>query len=244
MMVLFLSADHGQAQTPPGDLTEMSLEQILGLRIKRSTEPGVVETTSSKWSISQRLIRISFAGNRDGVRELSDDEVLWARPPAPRTDKNYPIVPHAIHQEAYVTKIGYEMNDRWSWNFLTPYIVQETDHIANTARGAIPADFGNFIIRSEGVGDLTLSPSYLAWENEDMSLTLYNGLSMPVGAIDEKGDMPAPGDANQLPYTMQLGSGTFDYLPGVAFAGTYRQLGWSIQALGTVRQELDRKAAD
>ncbi len=152
-----------------------------------------MESTSSKWSISQRLIRISFEGNRDGARELSDDEVLWARPPAPRTDKNYPIVPYTIHQEAYVTKIGYEMNDRWSWNFLTPYIVQETDHIANTARGAIPADFGNFIIRSEGVGDLTLSPSYLAWENEDMSLTLYNGLSMPVGAIDEKVICPLPG---------------------------------------------------
>jgi hypothetical protein len=224
------------AQTPPGDLTEMSLEQILGLRIVRASDSAEVDTSANgKWSLSQRYIRVNFEGNRDGTTELTDDEVLWAGPPATRTDKNFPIVPHTIRQEAHITRIGYEANRRWSWNLLIPYIVQETDHVANSGLGAIPADFAEFTIRSEGLGDITLSPSYLVWEKGLHSIHLHSGFSLPVGRINVDDDTPAPGLNNQLPYTMQLGSGTLDYLPGVTYAGQSGRFGWGGQVLATIR---------
>ena len=46
------------------------------------------------------------------------------------------------------------------------------------------------------------------------------GLSLPTGSIDEKGRTPK--DANvdtQLPYTMQLGSGTYDIKPSIVYSG-------------------------
>ena len=46
------------------------------------------------------------------------------------------------------------------------------------------------------------------------------GFSLPTGSIDEKGRTPK--DANvdtQLPYTMQLGSGTYDIKPSIVYSG-------------------------
>lgn len=234
-IVLVCTSSALMAQTPPGDLTEMSLEQILGLRIVRSQDSPDVDAPRGKWSLSQRYIRVNFEGNRDGTTELSDEDVLWSGPPATRTDKNFPIVPHTIHQEAFVTRIGYEINDRWNWNLLIPYIVQETDHVANTALAPIPANFAEFIIRSEGLGDISLSPSYLVWEKGLHTVHLHSGVSLPVGRINVKDDTPAPGEDNQLPYTMQLGSGTLDYLPGITYAGQEGIVGWGGQVLATIR---------
>lgn len=227
----------GRAQTPPGDLTEMSLEQILGLRIvSQSTTPSSLPPNlDSKWSLGHRYIRINFDGNCDGTDEVPISEVLWAGPSTPRTSKNFPIVPNVIHQEAYVTSINYMPGPRWSWNLLLPYIVQETDHIANGNLPAIGPEFSEFLIRSEGWGDISLNPSYQVLNRAGHSLTITSGLSFPVGSITEHGDTPAPGASNQLPYTMQLGSGTFDYLPGITYIHQQGNLRWGTQALATIR---------
>lgn len=224
------------AQTPPSDLTELSLEQLLGLRIiphRESPEPGIQER--NKWSLAHRYLRFDFDGNNIGTREVPVSEVLWSGVPAERTNDNFPIVPLIICQKAYVTALTYNASERWHWNVLIPYIIQNTDHVANDSLPTIDADFARFIIRSEGIGDITINPSFVAYNEKGHTITLHTGLSLPVGSIDEKGDTPAPGSMNQLPYTMQIGSGTFDYLPGITYVYNAGKTRWGAQALGTVR---------
>ena len=60
------------------------------------------------------------------------------------------------------------------------------------------------------------------------------GISFPTGSIDKKDDTPAAPD-QQLPYPMQLGSGTFDLLPGLTYLGQAGKLGWGAEAMATLR---------
>jgi hypothetical protein len=56
------------------------------------------------------------------------------------------------------------------------------------------------------------------------------GVSVPTGSIDEEGDTPrAPGD-QQLPYTMQLGSGTWDIPLLLSFRKYGAQWDWGVNA--------------
>jgi len=224
------------AQTPPSDLTELSLEQLLGLRIIPDRESSELEPRRlPKWSVTHRFLQFNFDGNYDGTRKVPLSEVLWSGVPAERTSENFPIVPVIICQKAYVTSLSYNASERWSWNLLIPYIVQETDHVANDALPGIGPEFARFIIRSEGVGDITINPSFVAYNRDGHNITLHTGLSLPIGSITEHGDSPAPGVSNQLPYTMQVGSGTFDYLPGITYVHSAGRTQWGAQALATVR---------
>jgi hypothetical protein len=64
-------------------------------------------------------------------------------------------------------------------------------------------------------------------------LHLNFGVSFPTGSITEKDATPA--GSMRLPYPMQLGSGTFDLLPGLTYTGKTEGLSWGAQVLGTLR---------
>lgn len=232
------------AQTPPSDLTELSLEQLLGLRIiPHNNESSELNTRKlRKWSLAHRFLQFNFDGNYDGTSKVPVSEVMWSGVPSERTTENFPVVPLVICQMAYVTSLNYDASERWSWNLLIPYIVQETDHVANDSLPEIGPEFARFIIRSEGVGDITINPSLVAYNRDGHTITLHTGLSLPIGSITEHGDSPAPGMSNQLPYTMQLGSGTFDYLPGITYVHSAGRTRWGAQALATIR--LGRNSRD
>ncbi len=61
-------------------------------------------------------------------------------------------------------------------------------------------------------------------------------MSLPTGATDAT-DVTAMsmGEEVQLPYPMQLGSGTLDLHPGVTVRGMTRRGSWGLQGTGTVR---------
>jgi hypothetical protein len=218
------------AQTPPSDLTELSLEQILGLQIvKRPSvdheDPVVAMRDVPRWSLGYRYIHASFSGHRRGTDSLSDGQVLGAPPDG----VVFPILPTNIRQEAHTLEVGYRASDRLAVTVLMPYIFQSTEHIS------LVGGFSNFTIDSDGIGDVSVTPSWRVWDRGNHSVVLSGGLSLPFGSINETGDTPGPGLVNALPYTMQIGSGTADLLPSIAYQCSREQLSASVQALATVR---------
>lgn len=214
-------------QTPPVDLANISLGDLLNAKIVRSYsdhaafKTGEQETSlgyldSSRFHFSANYINVKFDGYMDGTKKLSIEDVLWSGPGSgeARTDKNFPVVPTVIHQELVQFKGAYELSERFTISLSIPYIRQETEHVS------IANNFEDFTIVSEGLGDIELAVSHLQQLSQSSKLLMNLGLSLPTGSIDKKGDTPTPGPDNQLPYTMQLGSGTYDIKPSIHYFGS------------------------
>lgn len=199
---LFIFTSQCLAQSTPSEFAEMSLQELFDQSIYDVEND---QTRPSPWTLTYQFKSVEFEGYLDGTKSLSFDDVLWSPPGEGRTAKNFPVVPTIIRQKAHVVALGYEFNSRWHGHISLPYIHQETDHIS------IVSSYETFVLETSGVGDTSVSATY-NWAASDEGIwRLSMGISLPTGSIDEGGDTPrAPGD-QQLPYTMQLGSGTYDF---------------------------------
>jgi len=220
------------AQSPPTDLTELNIEEILALHIIGRS--GEVPEDPKRWSVGYRYVYVQFDGNRNGTNDLSVEEVIWRGDPDERTPDNFPIVPLKICQKAHIVDVTYDMTEKWSLSLLLPFIRQETDHVASVP--PIDPDFDQFIIGSEGVGDISLSVSRPLWRSESRHIMGNLGLSLPTGSINEIGPTPrVSGTDTQLPFTMQIGSGTFDLAPSLSIVGSADPLTWGGELRAKVR---------
>jgi hypothetical protein len=213
-------------QTPPVDLANISLGDLLNAKIIRSqtnvpdygASPERISVgylDSGRFHFSANYINVKFDGYMKGTKDVSMDDVLWSGPNSneARTDENFPIVPTVIYQQAIQFKGAYDLSEQFSVSLSIPYIRQETEHIS------FKPGFEEFTIVSEGIGDVELGATWLHRLSQNSSLLLNLGFSLPTGSIDETGDTPSPGPDNQLPYTMQLGSGTYDIKPSIFYSG-------------------------
>jgi len=85
------------------------------------------------------------------------------------------------------------------------------------------------MIKTSGMGDVSVIGSYHLETSSGGRLQLSLGLSFPTGSIDEEGDTPrAPGN-QQLPYSIQLGSGTYDIPASILYSGREIGIGWGTE---------------
>ncbi len=229
-----------QAQSVPTDLMDMGIAELLELKVEsREQEMGEEQPwhDPGRFGISYRYVRSTFHGYRAGRNNVSDGDLLGAP-----DGTTYPILQDKIVQQAHSFDLGYAINRLASVHVVIPYIRQMSEHHA-IAGGP---DFEDFTIYSDGIGDVTLIGSLRAFEMDRQGVTVSAGLSFPSGSITEKGDTPLPGKKNQLPYTMQLGSGTYDVIMSAGYHGSSAALtstgldwlgavGWGAQVLGKIR---------
>ncbi|MEC8927613.1 MAG: hypothetical protein VX705_00240 [Verrucomicrobiota bacterium] len=84
----------------------------------------------------------------------------------------------------------------------------------------------------DGFGDTTLGGLYKFYETPKVRMHLNFGIGLPTGSIDETG-----GGTTRLGYPMQMGSGTYDLLPGITYLGQSANWSWGMQAKGTIRMD-------
>ncbi|BFM17286.1 hypothetical protein R50073_34690 [Maricurvus nonylphenolicus] len=208
------------AQGTPAEFAELSLQDLLHIPLYES---GVA---AERWTFSYHYSRLTLDGYQDGDSKIAKSELLW-RPGQTRSQDNYPVLPTEITQQVHLLAAAYQ-SDGWGLTLSLPYIKQSTDHISS-----IPG-YDKFTIHSEGLGDVSVVGSYSLSQTLLSNWTLTAGLSFPTGSIDEKGDTPrAPGN-QQLPYTMQLGSGTYD-LPLSLRYQSWGQHQWSLALSAKLR---------
>ena len=91
-----------------------------------------------------------------------------------------------------------------------------------------------FTTESGGIGDVKMSALVGVAARARQRAHLHLGVSAPTGSIDERGEIPAATNV-RLPYPMQVGSGTWNVLPGLTYLGQTDAWSWGAQAIGTVR---------
>ena len=169
-----------------------------------------------EFMFSYRYMFMNMDGNRDGTNSLSDREVL----------QDFMVTPVDMTMQMHMVGGMYAVSDDVTLMAMVPYVSKEMEHLTRMG--------GRFTTNSEGFGDIKTTALYTIFNQDKQRVHLNLGASFPTGSINEKDDTPA-GENQILPYPMQIGSGTFDLLPGITYLGQSGKGSWGAQALTTLR---------
>ncbi|MEM7727622.1 MAG: transporter [Cyanobacteria bacterium P01_A01_bin.45] len=169
-----------------------------------------------EFMLSYRYMFMNMDGNRDGTNSVSNSQVL----------EDFMVSPDDMTMQMHMFGAMYAPTDNLTLMAMLPYITKEMDHV--TRNGT------RFTTNSEGFGDLKTSALYTILDKNKQRIHLNFGFSFPTGSINERDDTPN-GNDTILPYPMQIGSGTFDLLPGITYLGQSKDGSWGAQAAGTLR---------
>ena len=167
--------------------------------------------------LSYRYMYMDMDGNRTGTERVDV--------PLP----GYMVSPTRMTMGMHMLGAMYAPDDRVTFGVMLPFTAISMDHIRNS--DGLP-----FTTESSGIGDIKVSVLYGLYARPGRDLLLNLTFSVPTGSIDERDDIPTMPPSNaHLPYPMQLGSGTWDLIPGLTYVQLYRSWSWGLQGLYTLR---------
>ena len=189
-----------------------------------------------EWMFSYRFMQMEMDGNLNGDSEMSTDEVL----------NDYMIAPENMTMQMHMLGAMYAPSDDLTLMLMVPVINNDMDHTMEMmtmggmggmgGMGMMMPTRSEFSTQTKGVGDVKVSSLYRLNETQNSTLILNMGLSLPTGSIDEKDTTGMSTDEDvHLPYSMQLGSGSFDLLPGLTYVNTQDSYSWGAQTIATLR---------
>jgi len=235
---------------PPGTAITVSSDHHGGVRADGHAPIGVMGDHMHKageFMLSYRFMRMDMAGNRIGTDEVSPEEIVttvpnrfFGQPMQPQTLR---VVPTEMPMNMHMFGAMYAPTDWITLMGMVNYIDKSMDHI--TFDGPMGnTRLGTFTTESEGFGDTSLTALIRLLDQPRVDgkdhVHLSLGLSVPTGSITETDDILTPMNTRptvRLPYSMQLGSGTFDLLPGITYTGRDGDFSWGAQYRATLRLE-------
>jgi hypothetical protein len=229
VILLFLSIPslRAVAQSVPSDLLEMSIDDLFAAHVR---DDGDIDSADGKrWNFSYSYRKSRFKDYLDGSNKIPVRDVLFSPGEEPRTDKNFPVVPTDIEQEIHTANLRYSFTPDISLSLAIPYVKQSTDHIS------VVTGYSNFNISTDGLGDISLLASYRFAKTIRGRWQAGLGVSFPSGSIDEEGDTPRAPGKQQLPYTMQLGSGTYDVPAYLSYLRNEASFTWGVDLSSKIR---------
>ena len=166
-----------------------------------------------EWMLSYSFMQMKMDGNRNDTDNVST--------PLP----GYMVSPESMDMDMHMLGVMMGYSENITLMAMLPVTSISMDHTVNMS--GLP-----FTTEASGLGDLKLSA--LIKINEQWLSQV--GLNLPTGSIDEKDVTPASsGIAVQLPYPMQLGSGSYDLNAGLTYSFGENNNSWGAQANIIVR---------
>ena len=122
----------------------------------------------------------------------------------------YMITPQSMTMNMHMLGAMYAPTNKITLMVMANYI--ENDMLLKTRTNA------NFSTASGGFGDVSVSALYSIFNKNRKALHAQVGVSIPTGSIEEKDQTPmSMGNDIQLPYPMQVGSGSFGTKLGLTY---------------------------
>lgn len=185
------------------------------------------------WMFSYRYMNMMMKDNLSGTEKVSDDIVF----------QNYIMSPQNMNMDMHMLMVMYGVTNRFSLMLMCNYNVLSMN--MNMLPGTMQMNMNGMTMsdmnatsmktKTSGFGDTRLYAMYSLINKQKHKLILSAGLNIPTGSIEIKGkdnDMYAN---QRLPYMMQLGSGTFDIMPGVTYLFSKKSFLFGSQVTGTFR---------
>ncbi|MGM0449372.1 MAG: transporter [Pseudomonadota bacterium] len=197
--------------------------------------------SEGEWMIAYRYMPMSMSDNQRGTDSISEDTIATsiANPFAdnPMQPPTLRVVPREMRTDMHMIGAMYAPSDRVTLMAMTHYLEKEMKLTAYQGPNGTDT-LGTFTTRNEGWGDTRLSAmvGLASWTGHEFHLNA--GISLPTGDTDGDDQVLTPMDTRptmRLPYGMQLGSGTYDLLPGLTYNGHYGWISWGAQYAGVIR---------
>ncbi len=194
-----------------------------------------------EWMLSYRVMSMTMSGNRRGTDFIANDTLVTEVPnrfaDQPMMPPTLRVAPEEMTTDMHMVGVMYAPSDKLTLMAMLHYL--DKSMTLTTYRGMMGTEaLGRFTSASSGVGDTRVSALYRLLDTEHHSLHLNLGLSIPTGATDKNGIVLTPMNTRpevRLPYGMQLGSGTWDVMPGLTYNGRNDDWSWGAQSLAVVR---------
>lgn len=189
-----------------------------------------------EWMLSYRSMQMSMKNNLRGKNSISAEQIVTqvenpnGPPPTVR------VVPTEMSTDMHMLGFMYAPSDKITLMLMLNYLQKEMEHL--TYMGMMGAtQLGKFTTSSSGVGDTKVSALYGLLDQNGHTIHLNLGLSLPTGSINKQDHVLTPMNTRPvllMPYAMQLGSGTYDFEPGITYTGNQDRLAWGMQFLATL----------
>ena len=130
------------------------------------------------------------------------------------------VVPTEMSMDMHMIGVMYAPSNSLTLMAMSSYQEKEMDHVTFSG-GLGPTLLGTFKTKSNGIGDLKISSLTSLFKDSSSRTLLGLGFSLPSGSTSERDTILTPTGAaptTRLPYGMQNGSGTVDFLPSLTFS--------------------------
>ena len=234
---LFVMQAH--ADTPGASLNNAADHAPIGVMGDHTHEQG-------EFMLSYRFMHMDMQGNRTGTDSIDADTLVttipnrfFGRPMQPPTLR---IVPTQMSMDMHMVGAMYAPTHWLTLMAMGMYIEKDMEH--TTYMGGMGTNVrGSFKVKTDGIGDTRLSGLIKLYDGAAQRLHLNAGVSLPTGSTTKTHEILTPMGGHptvRVPYAMQLGSGTYDLLPGITYRGNRQRWYWGGQYLGTLRLGKDQ----
>jgi hypothetical protein len=183
--------------------------------------------------LSYRYMNMNMGGMLDGTSKVSDDKIF----------QNYLMSMHAMRMEMHMLMAMYGLSNRITLMGMLNYNVSSMKmsmlpgsmHMHSMAGMNMGSGEMDMDLKSSGIGDVKLNALYGIINEKHHHLLASMGFSIPVGSIEIKGNSNSMYPNQRIPYNMQLGSGTWDLLPGISYLYQNNKIVFSSQITSVVR---------
>jgi len=192
---------------------------------KTAIQSGEHAHTKGGWMFTYRTMDMHMEDNLDGNKGISSDEIVTTVPNRFYGVTGQPstlrVVPLEMDSRMDMFSLMYTQTDKISWMLMLHHI-EKSMKSTTYMGGSGTTQRGTFKTKSSGMGDTSASFLWKAFQHKYHKINLNFGVSLPTGDIDQKDIILTPmgmQSKSVLPYCMQLGSGTYDLLPGFTYTG-------------------------
>ena len=182
--------------------------------------------SKGEWMLSYRYMGMGMSGAKSGSESLSTDEAFAEIPGMGMM--NMKALPYDMTMEMHMLGAMYAPTDNLTLMAMLPYSTNEmTTKTRMTMMGNTTQ--GEFDTETSGIGDVSVGGLYKFYDENGYRLHLNMVFGLPTDSIEEEDYIPMAGQELQLPYPMQLGSGSYELRPGLTLNKQYDSWSWGAQ---------------
>jgi len=177
---------------------------------------------SGGWMLEYRLMRMEMDNMLTGSNRVAASDVakmgsLYKN----SSGGDYMMAPTDMSMNMHMLMGMHAQSDHLSWMVMLNYL--------DNKMGMINRMGAQSTMTASGLGDVEIGAMYKLYDKDSAQFLLNLGLSIPTGSINQQNSQGI------LPYTMQLGSGTYDLKPSFTYRDNQNQWSWGVQASYTFR---------